>query len=78
MGPPGSSSASSPPRLRAGVPQGEQRIEHPLVELDALRERNVFLPIVSQIFLNGPYMAGLVITSLLLADVFNLGAAAIR
>ena len=47
------------------------------VELDALRERNVFLPIVSQIFLNGPYMAGLVITSLLLADVFNLGAAAI-
>ncbi|NDH23276.1 MAG: MFS transporter, partial [Actinobacteria bacterium] len=34
----------------------EQRIEHPLVELDALRERNVFLPIVSQIFLNGPYM----------------------
>jgi predicted MFS family arabinose efflux permease len=57
--------------------QYEQRIEHPLVELDALRERNVFLPIVSQIFLNGPYMAGLVITSLLLADVFNLGAAAI-
>ena len=55
----------------------EQRIEHPLVELNALRERNVFLPIVSQIFLNGPYMAGLVITSLLLADVFNLGAAAI-
>ena len=55
----------------------EQRIEHPLVELDALRERNVFLPIVSQIFLNGPYMAGLVITSLLLADVFDLGAAAI-
>ena len=43
---------------------------------DALRERNVFLPIVSQIFLNGPYIAGLVITSLLLADVFNLAAAA--
>ncbi|MEO0492110.1 MAG: MFS transporter, partial [Actinomycetota bacterium] len=55
----------------------EQRTDHPLVELDALRERNVFLPIVSQIFLNGPYMAGLVITSLLLADVFDLGAAAI-
>ena len=35
------------------------------------------MPIVSQIFLNGPYMAGLVITSLLLADVFDLGAAAI-
>ena len=55
----------------------ERRIEHPLVELDALRERNVFLPIVSQIFLNGPYMAGLVLTSLLLAGVFGLGAAAI-
>ncbi|MEM8705340.1 MAG: MFS transporter [Actinomycetota bacterium] len=55
----------------------ERRIDHPLVEIDALRERNVFLPIVSQVFLNGPYMAGLVITSLLLADVFDLGAAAI-
>ena len=55
----------------------EQRIEHPLVELAVLRERNVALPIASQIFLNGPYMAGLVITSLLLADVFDLGAAAI-
>ena len=31
----------------------ERRIEHPLVELEALRERNVALPILSQIFLNG-------------------------
>ncbi|MEM8707205.1 MAG: MFS transporter, partial [Actinomycetota bacterium] len=55
----------------------ERRIDHPLVELSALRDRNVSLPIVCQIFLNGPYMAGLVITSLLLADIFDLGAAAI-
>ena len=65
------------PILLVGFFWYERHIEHPLVELDALRERNVALPIVSQIFLNGPYMAGLVITSLLLADVFGLGAAAI-
>ena len=51
------------PRLRAGVPPVRATHRAPLVELGALRERNVFLPIVSQIFLNGPYMAGLVITS---------------
>lgn len=55
----------------------EQRIESPLVDLDAMRTRNVFLPITIQIFLNGPYMAGLVLTSLVLAGVFDLGPAAI-
>jgi len=55
----------------------ERRIEHPLVDLDAMRARNVFLPISIQIFLNGPYMAGLVLTSLVLAGVFDLGPAAI-
>lgn len=44
----------------------ERRIEHPLIELAVLAERNVSLPLISQIFLNGPYMAGLVITSLML------------
>ncbi|MDW3219977.1 MAG: MFS transporter [Acidimicrobiales bacterium] len=44
----------------------ERRTAHPLIELAVLRERNVALPLVSQLFLNGPYMAGLVITSLML------------
>ena len=55
----------------------EGRVGHPLVDLDALRRRNVALPISIQIFLNGPYMAGLVLTSLVLAGVFGLGPAAI-
>lgn len=44
----------------------ERRTAHPLIELPVLAERNVSLPLVSQLFLNGPYMAGLVITSLML------------
>jgi MFS family permease len=44
----------------------ERRTPHPLIELAVLAERNVSLPLVSQLFLNGPYMAGLVITSLML------------
>ena len=44
----------------------ERRTPHPLIELPVLAERNVSLPLVSQLFLNGPYMAGLVITSLML------------
>jgi MFS family permease len=44
----------------------ERRTAHPLIELPVLAERNVSLPVVSQLFLNGPYMAGLVITSLML------------
>ncbi|MEQ8842831.1 MAG: MFS transporter [Acidimicrobiales bacterium] len=44
----------------------EQRTSHPLIELPVLAERNVALPLVSQLFLNGPYMAGLVLTSLML------------
>lgn len=44
----------------------ERRTPHPLIELPVLAQRNVSLPLVSQLFLNGPYMAGLVITSLML------------
>ncbi len=44
----------------------ERRTDHPLIELPVLAERNVSLPLVSQLFLNGPYMAGLVLTSLML------------
>ena len=44
----------------------ERRTSHPLIELPVLAERNVSLPLVSQLFLNGPYMAGLVLTSLML------------
>ncbi|MEM7140715.1 MAG: MFS transporter [Actinomycetota bacterium] len=44
----------------------ERRTPHPLIELSVLGERNVALPLVSQLFLNGPYMAGLVLTSLML------------
>lgn len=44
----------------------ERRTPHPLIELPVLARRNVALPLVSQLFLNGPYMAGLVITSLML------------
>lgn len=44
----------------------ERRTPHPLIELPVLAERNVSLPLVSQLFLNGPYMAGLVLTSLML------------
>jgi len=55
----------------------ERRIDHPLVDLDSLRQRNVALPLLSQIFLNGPYMAGLVLTSLMLSSVFSLETAAI-
>lgn len=44
----------------------ERRTPHPLIDLPVLAERNVSLPLVSQLFLNGPYMAGLVITSLML------------
>jgi EmrB/QacA subfamily drug resistance transporter len=49
----------------------ERRTPHPLIELSVIRERNVSLPLVSQIFLNGPYMAGLVLTSLMLGAVFD-------
>jgi len=49
----------------------ERRTEHPLVATSVLRERNVALPLLSQIFINGPYMAGLVITSLMLGTVFE-------
>ncbi len=55
----------------------ERRTITPLVNLTALRNPNVALPIVSQVFLNGPYMAGLVLTSLLLASVFDLNTTAI-
>lgn len=55
----------------------ERQAAHPLVELTALRERNVALPLLSQLFLNGPYMAGLVITSLMLAAVFDYETTAI-
>jgi len=44
----------------------ERRTPHPLIELPVLAKRNVSLPLVSQLFLNGPYMAGLVLTSLML------------
>ena len=44
----------------------ERTTPHPLIELPVLAERNVALPLISQLFLNGPYMAGLVITSLML------------
>lgn len=55
----------------------ERRTPHPLVELSVLRRRNVALPLVSQLLLNGPYMAGLVITSLMLAAVFDFDTTAI-
>ena len=54
------------PLLLAAFVLWERRTDHPLIELSVLRERNVALPLLSQIFLNGPYMAGLVITSLML------------
>jgi MFS family permease len=44
----------------------ERRTPHPLIELELLAQRNVSLPLISQLFLNGPYMAGLVLTSLML------------
>ncbi len=49
----------------------ERRTEHPLVATSVLRKRNVSLPLLSQIFMNGPYMAGLVLTSLMLGTVFE-------
>ncbi len=49
----------------------ERRVEHPLVATSVLRERNVSMPLLSQIFINGPYMAGLVLTSLMLGTVFE-------
>ncbi len=49
----------------------ERLTEHPLVATSVLRERNVSLPLLSQIFINGPYMAGLVITALMLGTVFE-------
>jgi len=55
----------------------ERRVAHPLIELSVLRERNVALPLVSQLFLNGPYMAGLVLTSLMLGAVFDYNTTAI-
>lgn len=55
----------------------EQRTEHPLVPLPTLRRRNVALPLLSQMLLNGPYMAGLVITSIMLAAVFDYSTTAI-
>jgi MFS family permease len=56
----------SAPALLIAFAWWERRTPHPLIELAVLRERNVALPLVSQLFLNGPYMAGLVITSLML------------
>jgi MFS family permease len=55
----------------------ERRSLHPLVDLHVLRERNVALPLLSQMLLNGPYMAGLVITSIMLAAVFDYSTTAI-
>ena len=55
----------------------ERRTPHPLIELGVLGERNVALPLVSQLFLNGPYMAGLVFTSLMLGAVFDYSTTAI-
>lgn len=55
----------------------ERRTPHPLIELSVLAERNVALPLVSQLFLNGPYMAGLVLTSLMLGAVFDYSTTAI-
>lgn len=49
----------------------ERRTDHPLVHLPTLRRRNVAAPIASQLFLNGPYMAGLVLTALMLSTVFD-------
>jgi len=49
----------------------ERHTDHPLVSTAMIRERNVALPLASQIFINGPYMAGLVITSLMLGSVFS-------
>jgi len=49
----------------------ERRTDHPLVSTAMIRERNVALPLLSQIFINGPYMAGLVITSLMLGSTFS-------
>jgi len=55
----------------------ERRTDSPLVDLTALRKRNVSLPLTAQLFLNGPYMAGLVITSLMLSAVFGYSTTAI-
>ncbi len=55
----------------------ERRTAHPLFELAALRERNVGLPLVSQLFSNGPYMAALVLTAVMLAGLFDLETTAV-
>ena len=68
---------ASAPIALAGFAVWERRTRTPLVDLTALRRPNVALPIVSQVFLNGPYMAGLVLTSLMLASVFDLSTTAI-
>ena len=65
------------PLLMAGFVRWEQRTAHPLVALPTLRRRNVALPLLSQMLLNGPYMAGLVITSIMLAAVFDYSTTAI-
>ena len=65
------------PILLAAFVRWEQRTPHPLVALPTLRLRNVSLPLLSQMLLNGPYMAGLVITSIMLAAVFDYSTTAI-
>jgi len=49
----------------------EQRIETPLVSLEVLRHSTIWRAMTSQIFINGPYMAALVLTSVMLASVFD-------
>ncbi len=55
----------------------ERRTPHPLFELAALRERNIGLPLATQLFSNGPYMAALVLTAVMLASLFDLDTTAV-
>lgn len=55
----------------------ERRIEQPLVSLDVLRKNTVWRAMVSQIFINGPYMAGLILTSVMLSATFDFSTSQI-
>ncbi len=55
----------------------EGRVEQPLVSLDVLRKNTVWRALGSQLFINGPYMAGLILTAVMLSSIFDFSTSQI-
>ncbi len=65
------------PLALVGFALYERRVEHPLVSLALVRQNTVWRALASQIFINGPYMAGLILTAVMLSSVFDFSTSQI-